>query len=193
MIGAYDAPPPELSTPEIDTLAGLRRQVMGLWEEGSDDVLTFRMALAYLKARQPRVLWLALGNSDDWAHADRYDRYLEYLHLVDSLLGELWDTVQSIDQYRDKTTLIITTDHGRGLQGSDWSEHDRSVPGSEDIWMAIVGPDTPDVGEVRRRFTTAVRWYCHRGRRCMSKVRNRRRHNGSQQAPSQHHAVAARP
>ena len=147
MIGAYDAVPPQLSTPEMDMFAGLRRQVMGLWEEGSNDVLTFRMAQAYLRARQPRVMWLALVNSDDWAHEDRYDRYLEYLHLADSLLGELWDTLQSMDQYRGKTSLIITTDHGRGRQGSDWMEHDRSIAGSDDIWLAVIGPDTPDVGE----------------------------------------------
>jgi arylsulfatase A-like enzyme len=142
-----------LSTPQIDNLAGLRRQVMGLWEEGSNDVLTFRMAQAYLVAQQPRVMWLALVNSDDWAHADRYDRYLEYLHLADSLLADLWNTLQSIDQYRDQTTLIITTDHGRGLQGSDWAEHETTIPGSDDIWMAVIGPDTPGIGEVQEEGT----------------------------------------
>jgi hypothetical protein len=147
MIGVYDALPPGLSSPQLDLLAGLRRQVMGLWEEGSNDVLTFRMAMSYLQAQQPRVLWLALVNSDDWAHADRYDRYLEYLHLADSLLGELWETLQSMDAYRDRTTLIVTTDHGRGRQASDWAEHDLSIPGSDDIWIAVIGPDTPDVGE----------------------------------------------
>ena len=80
MVGAYDSVPAQLSSPEIDNLNNLRRQVMGLWEEGSNDVLTFRMALSYLQAHPPRVMWLALVNSDDWAHADRYDRYLEYLH-----------------------------------------------------------------------------------------------------------------
>ena len=126
---------------------------MGLWEEGSNDTLTFRMALAYLKAHKPRVMWLALVNSDDWAHADRYDRYLEYLHLTDSLLGELWDTLQTMDAYRDRTTLIITTDHGRGRQATDWAEHDKTIPGSDDIWMAVIGPDTPDVGEVTEKGT----------------------------------------
>ena len=79
------------------------------------------MAQAYLKAQKPRVMWISLVNSDDWAHADRYDRYLDYLHLADKLLGELWADLQSMENYRDQTTLIITTDHGRGLQGSDWS------------------------------------------------------------------------
>jgi arylsulfatase A-like enzyme len=122
---------------------------MGLWEEGSNDTLTFRMAQAYLEKNRPRLLWLALVNSDDWAHADRYDRYLAYLHLADSLLGELWQTLQSLEGYRDRTTLIVTTDHGRGLQGADWAEHDITIPGSDDIWLAVIGPDTPDQGEVR--------------------------------------------
>jgi len=148
MVGTHDAVPSPFSTPELDKLAALRSEVMGLWSEGSDDVLSFRMALNYLQTQQPRVLWIALVNSDDWAHADRYDRYLDYLHLVDGLIGELWQTVQSTDAYRDNTTLIIPTDHGRGLRGSDWAEHDITIPGSEDIWLAVIGPQTPDTGEV---------------------------------------------
>jgi bisphosphoglycerate-independent phosphoglycerate mutase (AlkP superfamily) len=53
-----------------------------------------------------------------------------------------------LDGYRDRTTLIITTDHGRGRQGSDWAEHEITIPGSDDIWLAVIGPDTPDLGEV---------------------------------------------
>jgi hypothetical protein len=152
-VGVYDTIPAPWGSPDTDRLAALRKEVMGLWEEGSNDVLTFRMALDFLVRNQPRVLWLALVNSDDWAHADRYDRYLEYLHLADSLLGELWQTLQSLDAYRDRTTLIVTTDHGRGVQGSDWAEHDITIPGSDDIWLAVVGPDTPDRGEVTETGT----------------------------------------
>ncbi len=149
MVGTFDKVPAPFSTPELDKLAALRSEVMGLWSEGSDDVLTFRMAQNYLLTHQPRLLWIALVNSDDWAHADRYDRYLDYLHLVDGLIGELWQTVQSMDAYRDKTTLIITTDHGRGLQGTDWAEHDIGIPGSADIWLAVIGPATSNIGEVK--------------------------------------------
>jgi arylsulfatase A-like enzyme len=144
----HDTIPAPWGSPRIDQLADLRRQVMGLWEEGSNDVLTFRMARAFLVEHQPRLLWLALVNSDDWAHADRYDRYLEHLHLADTLLSELWQTLQSLEAYRDRTTLIVTTDHGRGVQGSDWAEHDITIPGSDDIWLAVIGPDTPDRGEI---------------------------------------------
>ena len=148
MNGAYDAVPAPLSTPEIDQLVALRRQVMQLWEESSNDVLTFRIALAYLRKHEPRVLWLGLGQSDDWAHARRYDRLLDYLKLADSLIAELWQTLQSIERYRGRTTLILTTDHGRGRTPADWAEHDAGIEGSQDIWIALLGPDTPALGEV---------------------------------------------
>jgi hypothetical protein len=153
MVGAHGSVPAPWGTAEIDLLAELRNEVMGLWEEGSNDALTYRMAKAYLRQNRPRVLWLALVNSDDWGHADRYDRYLAYLSQADAQIGDLWSTLQSMDEYRDRTTLIITTDHGRGLQGSDWAEHDVTIPGSDDIWLAVVGPDTPDLGEVREPGT----------------------------------------
>ena len=49
MMGAYDCVPAQLSTPAMDQLAVLRREVMGLWEEGSNDALTLRMAQAYAR------------------------------------------------------------------------------------------------------------------------------------------------
>ena len=32
---------------------------------------------------------------------------------------------------------------------ADWAEHDASIPGCEDIWIAILGPKTPALGEAR--------------------------------------------
>lgn len=148
MNGAHEALAAEYSSPEIDNLVALRRDVMELWEESSNDVLSFRIAESYLKKHKPRFLWIGLGQSDDWSHADRYDRLLDYLHLADRLIGELWNTVQSDPAYKGKTTLVITTDHGRGIKTDDWIEHDDAIPGSEDIWLAVIGPDTPDLGEV---------------------------------------------
>jgi arylsulfatase A-like enzyme len=148
MSGAYDFVSPELTTPEMNRIAGLRKRVMELWEESSNDVLTFELARAYVVEHRPRVLWLGLGQSDDWAHARRYDRLLDYLHLADGLLKELWETVQSLETHRDRTTLVLTTDHGRGLTPRDWSEHDFGIEGSQDIWIAVIGPETPDRGEL---------------------------------------------
>lgn len=153
MNGAYERVPAELSTPEMDELATLRSQVQQFWEESSNDVLTFRLALAYLRRHGPRVLWLGLGQSDDWAHARRYDLLLDYLHLADGLLWELWTTLESDSRYRGRTTLILTTDHGRGQTPKNWTDHDAGIQGSQDIWIAVIGPDTPNRGELENAAT----------------------------------------
>jgi hypothetical protein len=148
MNGGRDAVPAALSTPEIDLYVDLRQQVQQFWEETTSDVLTYRIAREYLRKHEPRVLWIGIGQSDDWAHARRYDLVLDYLHIADSMLADLWQTLQSMEPYRDRTTLIVTTDHGRGRTPADWAEHDAGVQGSQDIWIAIIGPDTPATGEV---------------------------------------------
>ncbi len=149
MNGGRDAVPAPLSTPEADLYVDLRRQVQMYWEETSSDVLTWRIAREYLRKNRPRILWLGLGQSDDWAHARRYDLVLEYLHIADGLLADLWHTLQSTEPYRGRSTLIITTDHGRGRTPADWAEHDAGLQGSQDIWLAVIGPDTPALGEAR--------------------------------------------
>jgi arylsulfatase A-like enzyme len=147
MNAGFDDFPADYSSAAIDELVGLRRNVMELWEESSNDGITYRIARTYLFERKPRLLWLGLTQSDDWAHADRYDRLLEYLHLADNWLQDLWSGIQADSHYRDTTTLIVTTDHGRGRTPADWAEHDQAIPGSESVWLAIIGPDTPATGD----------------------------------------------
>ncbi len=57
--------------------------------------------------------------------------------------------MQSMPQYRGTTTFIITTDHGRGSGLTEWKEHGVDQKGSESIWVALIGPDTPALGERR--------------------------------------------
>ena len=144
----YERVPAGMATPRMEFLGDLQFQIMALWEEGRSDAVTFNIALEYLRTERPRLLYIALGESDDWAHARRYDRLLDYINVADGYLRRLWRTLQSIDQYRGSTTLILTTDHGRGITPSTWVEHDQGIEGSENIWIAVIGPDTPRRGEV---------------------------------------------
>jgi hypothetical protein len=124
-------------------IAEMMEQTPRLWEECCYDTFTFHSALAYLKRKQPRVLYLGLGETDEWAHAGRYDQYLKAAHRVDGYLKTLWETVQSMPEYRGTTTLIVTTDHGRGDAPVEWKGHGAKTKGSERIWIAVMGPDTP--------------------------------------------------
>jgi hypothetical protein len=96
---------------------------------------------------EPRVLFVGFGETDNWAHAGRYDLVLHSAHEFDRSVEELWNTLQALPAYRDKTTFIITTDHGRGSGPVDWKEHGIEQQGSENIWIAVLGPDTAPLGE----------------------------------------------
>jgi dienelactone hydrolase len=111
------------------------------------DSFTFAGALDDVRASRPRVLYVSLGETDDWAHLGRYDNYLRSARSFDGYLRRLWDEMQAMDQYRGKTTFVITTDHGRGSGLTEWKSHGEKIPASENIWIAVVGPDTPALGE----------------------------------------------
>lgn len=121
-------------------------------EETIDDGELHRLAMRHLAERQPRVLFIGYGETDVWAHAGDRARYLAAIRDADRFLSEIWQALQ-VDGYRETTTLIVTTDHGRG-RGRQWSSHGRRVRGSGETWLAIIGPDTRALGE--RRNTSEV-------------------------------------
>jgi hypothetical protein len=118
-----------------------------LWEDCRHDVFTFPVAMELLRRETPRVLYISLGDTDEFAHGGRYDRYLAAAHHVDSDLKRLWGELQSRPEYRGTTTLIVTTDHGRGDPPRGWRDHGEGTKGSDAIWIAVLGPDTPALGE----------------------------------------------
>jgi hypothetical protein len=113
------------------------------------DAFTFYYGMEYLKKNKPRVMYFAFDETDDYAHAGEYAAYLNAAHYTDKFIGELWSYLQSDPQYKDKTTLIITVDHGRGTNAEDWKHHGKKIAEADQIWMAIMGPDTPALGEVK--------------------------------------------
>jgi hypothetical protein len=130
-------------------LSRMQFEVLPPWRSVRHDYFTFEMALEYLKTARPRAMYIALDETDDWAHDHRYDRVLETVGNFDQSLRRLWETVQAMPAYRGKTTLLVTSDHGRGSTLEDWHSHGDEVDGAEYIWIAAIGPDTPAAGEIR--------------------------------------------
>jgi membrane-anchored protein YejM (alkaline phosphatase superfamily) len=114
------------------------------------DALTFHYAFEYLKKNKPKVLFLSFDETDHWAHEGEYDKYLHAANYTDGFIKTLWEWLQSQPQYKNKTTLIITTDHGRGkVNDEDWKHHGAKMPFADEIWFAFLGPDTPALGEIK--------------------------------------------
>ena len=128
---------------------------------------TMRMAQDALRfASGMRVLYVALGDTDEFAHEGDYAQYLSSMNRDDDLIAELWRTAQADPAWRGRTTLIVTTDHGRGGKpGGAWTEHGSAAafklapaeytiqdpegfPGSDQIWIAAIGPGVHAVPQI---------------------------------------------
>lgn len=137
----------ESPDPLVRQLNDVQSEVLLPWDMVRPDAFTFRLGMAYLKAHKPRLMYLAFDETDDWAHDGKYDLVLDSYARTDRHLRELWEWLQSDPQYRGKTTLIVTTDHGRGKTIADWRSHGRDVEGAQNIWVAVAGPDSAARGE----------------------------------------------
>lgn len=134
-----------------------------LWKSVRVDFITHGYAMEALKSQHPRVIYISYGETDDFAHDNSYDRYIDAAHRTDMMLAKLWNWLQSDSFYRGRTTLIIATDHGRGETPDGWPHHASipgavklgienapdGVPGSDQIWFAAIGPGIPARGLLR--------------------------------------------
>lgn len=109
------------------------------WDGVRYDCFTTAGALQAMQTTAPRVLYVALGETDDWAHGGRYDRYLLSAQQNDNFIKQLYEMTQQIEQYRNQTAFIVTSDHGRGDGQEGWKSHGVLLPGSNRTWVAAFG------------------------------------------------------
>lgn len=132
----------------IDDIESLTTRPIGV----RPDVLTYIAAREYMKEMKPKVLYIAFDETDDLAHAGMYDLYLGSAHAEDAMIADLWNYIQSTPQYKNKTTLIITCDHGRGDNPKEnWTDHGEKIKDAGHIWIAALGPDTNPGGEMKNK------------------------------------------
>jgi len=137
----------ETSDPALARLSEAQSLAPSPWDTVRHDYYTFQFAADAIRRNKPRVVYIGLGETDDWAHDGRYDMVLEALHRADQFLRELWDLLAADASYRGTTTVLLTTDHGRGNTPSDWRDHGEHVEGAQYIWIACFSPDSSLRGE----------------------------------------------
>ena len=153
-VGSGFTPVPSPRTDRERAINELATDLPSHWSYGPVDAPIVYAALESLRTARPRVLYVMLGEGDEWAHAGRYDLYLDATARADRFIQRFWDTLQSLPDYKDRTTLLITTDHGRGATTADWMDHGRKVPAAETTWMAALGPAVAPLG--RRESLTVT-------------------------------------
>ena len=140
---------PPIAEPDTDRERLLNAFAAALppyWGATRFDAPTAFGAIEYLRKFKPRVLYVMLGETDEWAHERRYDLYLDAAYRNDRFVRELWEAAQAMPEYANRTALLLTTDHGRGETAADWSNHGREVPAAERIWIAVTGAGVPHRG-----------------------------------------------
>jgi hypothetical protein len=133
-------------TTRMELLNEVKANSPRYWDDESFDAPTFYTALEYIREKKPRVVFLSLGETDDWAHAGNYGEYLESAHRVDGYMKRLWDELESMPEYKGKTTMIFLVDHGRGSAPEEWKTHGQKVPESKYIFMGFMGRGVPALG-----------------------------------------------
>jgi hypothetical protein len=157
VISAFDVVGGKFPNTNQQLINKMRRDSYKPWRMGEClDVFTHYAAIEELNKNKPRVLYIAYGETDEWAHSGKYRSYLDAAHQVDAWIRELWEKVQSDPHYRNKTSLFITTDHGRGdIIKDQWRDHGSDVPGANEIWLAVMGPGVNTGGEIKNEG----QWY----------------------------------
>ncbi len=154
-VGTGFTPVPSPKTDRERAINELAADLPAYWSYGPFDAPIVYAALETLRTTKPRVLYVMLGEGDEWAHDGKYDLYMDSAFRADRFIRRMWDTLQSLPEYKDRTTLLVTTDHGRGATTADWNNHGKNVPAAESTWMLALGPDVPALG-VRQSVTVTT-------------------------------------
>jgi hypothetical protein len=147
-------PVPEPATDRERAINDMAEDLPPMWEGAPFDAPIMHAAFERLKTRKPRVLYVMLGETDEWAHENRYDLYLDAAWRGDRFIRRIWEAAQSMPEYKGRTALVIAVDHGRGATAKDWTDHGRKVPAAERTWMAVMGPGVEPLGS--RQGVTAT-------------------------------------
>jgi len=107
---------------------------------GGADTITARLMDSVITFNHPRLVLYNLPSVDGQGHTGVESLYTNAIIRADSIVYELYKRIQALPPYTDtfyknKTVLIVTTDHGRhddahgGFQGhSDWDHGCKHIP-----------------------------------------------------------------
>lgn len=121
----------------------------------SGDELTFFMTKEIMNRLAPSLLVVNFWDIDI-AHYGAYSLYLEAIRRTDRLVHELWQHVQTLDAYRDRTTLLVVPELGRDsdVAGNGFANHRSGDESCRRVWLVAVGAGVPKAAGTERPIRT---------------------------------------
>jgi hypothetical protein len=109
----------------------------------SDDIQTINKVYETLNDKPPHILLINLLAVDYYGHANNWENYKSAIQNCDKYSLELWEYIQNHPKMKDKTSLFITNDHGRHIDGhkDGFVNHGDQCLGCKKIFLLALGPD----------------------------------------------------
>jgi len=106
-----------------------------------DDNTTFANLTAVM-AGYPRLTLVNFAETDLAGHSGNWSNYTSSIYNADRLVYDLWTQLQADPVYRDNTTLIVTSDHGRHDDDhGGFQDHGDQCEGCQHLMFLAIGPD----------------------------------------------------
>ena len=135
-----------IDTPMARAIQETDRILPGFGGAERADQISAAFALETLREAHPKVFYVGFGDTDEFAHAGEYDRYLHAANWTDTFIRLIVETCEADPFYKGKTTYLLTCDHGRG-RGARFRSHGADTRGSEQTWFIAFGKGVPVLGE----------------------------------------------
>ncbi len=120
---------------------------------GHTDMEVWQEARQVLEEHHPAFALLYFERVDHFGHSGSWAYYTRAIELADSIVGMVWEFIESDSVYAGRTTMFVTNDHGRHTD--DFTGHGCDCEGCRTIQLLAVGPD------IKRDFvSTTPRTLC---------------------------------
>jgi hypothetical protein len=110
----------------------------------SGDELTFFMAKEIMSRLAPPLLVVNFWDIDV-AHFGAFSLYLDAIRRTDRLVHGLWEHIQSLPAYKDRTVLLVVPEMGRDgdQSGNGFQNHRSGDESCRRLWLLAVGAGVP--------------------------------------------------
>lgn len=106
------------------------------------DAVTVDKVKSVMEQYSPNIIVINLKDVDSYGHANNWNEYINAIKATDASIKKVWDHIQSLPAYKNKTTLIVSNDHGRHLDSNGgFAEHGDNCNGCRHIEFFAMGPD----------------------------------------------------
>ncbi|MBS1534314.1 MAG: alkaline phosphatase [Bacteroidetes bacterium] len=115
----------------------------GLFTGYREDSITFKKLKLITSQNHVRLAIINFKQPDAAGHSGNYEAYKQGILDTDQYVYDFWNYLQNNPVYKDKTTLIVTNDHGRHSEGhlDGFVSHGDLCEGCRHVEFFGLGPD----------------------------------------------------